>query len=175
MTYILHLIICIGLILFQTTILHNISVFRTFYDFLIPYIIFLGVYRSLGEGMPLVFLIGFMMDSLSGGPFGVYSVFYFWLYICLRWLIQYLHADSFIILPATIAVGIFFQNALFGGVIALMISNPDILSIVWHQFLHQLFWAAVTGPLFLLLFKYVYHYFSIVKKLLSEERGDYDV
>jgi len=50
--YILYLGICIFLIVFKTVVLANFALFSTFYDILLPVVLYLGLFRPVIEGLP---------------------------------------------------------------------------------------------------------------------------
>ena len=87
MIYAFHLIVCLLLVLFQTTLLAVGGPIH-FYDLLVPFVIYLGAYRPPKEAVPVLILAGLAMDGISGGVFGVYLTVYLWLYVGVRWAIQ---------------------------------------------------------------------------------------
>ncbi len=148
MTYLFYLFICIFLILVQTTILPNCLYFEKFYDLLIPFILYLGLFRPFGEGLPIILLLGFVMDSISGSPFGLYLTTYFWLFVAMRWVIQYLHSGSFILLPLVVFMGVLMENIIFIMVIAILEPDWKFLTPALNAAFGQLLWVIITGPLF---------------------------
>ena len=156
MTFFIYIFICLGFIVIQTTLFPLFAWLTDFYDLLIPFVVYLGLFRPLKEGLPVVFFLGLTMDTLSGGAFGIYSTTYFWLYVCIAWLIGFLHFKNNLLLPFIVVVGVLVENLVFLGTI--MLGNPGgtlpqgtvkILTI-------QLLWALFTGPLLLLLIRSVH-------------------
>lgn len=129
--------------------------FAGFYDLICPFIIYLCVYRSLKESIPVILLFGFIMDSLSGGPFGLYLTSYIWIFAVVRWMITFLHITDSMLLPFIVAAAVFIQNMIFMGSI-LMVRGfafyPKTLNNIWIQVL----WALFTGPFILLAFKKIH-------------------
>jgi hypothetical protein len=68
MTILFHILASLCLVLMKTTLIPGVPMFDKFYDLLIPIIIYLGLFRSLSEGVPIIFFFGIIMDSLCGGP-----------------------------------------------------------------------------------------------------------
>jgi cell shape-determining protein MreD len=69
------------------------------YDLLIPFVIFLSICLPARECLPFILVLGFIVDNLSGSPFGLYLTFYFWLFVSMRWVIKYLRAGNKSLLP----------------------------------------------------------------------------
>jgi hypothetical protein len=81
------------------------------YDLLAPFVIYLGIYRpSAGGDSDALVLAGLVMDGISGGVFGVHLSAYLWMYVGVRWAIQYLHVDNVILLPLLVTGGVFFRE-----------------------------------------------------------------
>ena len=150
MIYGYHFIVCLLLIVFQTTLLSGASQVIP-YDLLGPYVVFLGVYRPPREAVPVLLLCGLVMDGISGGVFGIHLTVYVWMYLGVRWAIEYLHAGNVFLLPLLVAAGVAFQSVVM-ALSALVLSSSawpleSIISVVSRQVL----WGAVTGPFLLLL------------------------
>ena len=156
MTVFLHFLICFFLVILQTTIMPYFSVFDRFYDLLFPFIIFLSLFRSLRESLPVVLFFGFVMDTLSGGPFGLYLTTYLWLFIGVKWMITFLDIGDSVLLPFVVAAGVLIQNVIFVG--AIVIFNPVSLSFssAVNTIAVQVLWAILTGPILLLFFNYTH-------------------
>jgi len=154
MTYFFHFIICFFLIIFQTTVMPYFSVFDRFYDLLFPFIIFLSLFRPLRESIPVILFFGFVMDTLSGGPFGLYLTTYLWLFVGVKWMTTFLDVSDSVLLLFVVASGVLIQNLIF--IAAITISSPLALSFsqAMNTIAVQLIWATFTGPLLLLFFNY---------------------
>ena len=159
-------IIC--LVITQTVIMASIPFFDSFYDILIPFIIYLGLFRSLRESLPVVLLCGFFIDGLSGGSFGLYSTTYIWLYICCKCVIRFFHAENRFILFVAVVLGVILQNAMFFGIFFIL--EPDGRQDIYiiNFFQSQVICAFITGPFFLAGFKQV---FTILDRRLYSERS----
>ena len=81
MNYLFNISACLFLVILQTTIIPYLPLLDKFYDLLIPFIVYLGLSRPVRESLPFVLFLGFIMDNLSGGPFGLYLTTYFWLFV----------------------------------------------------------------------------------------------
>jgi len=154
MTYCFHVGICICLVLFQTTVMPYFNIFNGFYDLLSPFFIYLSLYHSLRQSIPVILFFGFVMDSLSGGPFGLYLTTYVWLYVGVRWMVTFLHVGDSFLLPFVVAAGVLLQNCIFIGTIAMFKPGTQFLSAAISTVTVQVLWAIFTGPIFLMFFNY---------------------
>ena len=156
MTYCFYICACLCLIIFQTTIIPHISLFNHFYDLLIPFIIYLGLFRPAREGILFILVPGFLMDSLSGGPFGLYVTIYLWLFIVVKSVSKYLHVRNNILLVFIVAAGVLMENIIF--IVSISMSGPDaqFLSITAKTVIFQILWAVSTGFFFLIFFNHMH-------------------
>jgi len=146
--------ICLFLVILQTTVMPHLSVPGRFYDLLVPFIVYLGLFRSVRESLLIVVFVGFIMDNLSGAPFGLYLTTYFWLLIGVKGITLLLQVGSRLFLVTFIvAAGVLVENLIFLGTFAVFGQERqfagDAVTIVTSQVL----WAALTGPLFLIIFR----------------------
>ncbi|MBW2604131.1 MAG: hypothetical protein JRE28_07415 [Deltaproteobacteria bacterium] len=154
MTYCLQIFICLCLIVIQTTVMPHIPLFERFYDLLIPFVIYLSIFRSVRESMVIIFVFGFFMDTISGGPFGLYLTAYVWLFISVRWAITFLHVGDSLLLPFFVAAGVLTENLIFIGIGAMFEQYSRISEAMVSTIIVQVLWAIFTGPLFLMFFNY---------------------
>jgi len=152
MTYCLHIFIGLCLIVIQTTVMPHIPLFARFYDLLAPFVIYLSIFRSVRESMIIVFVFGFFMDIISGGPFGIYLTAYVWMFIGVRWAITFLHVGDGLLLPVVVTAGVLMENLVFIGSSAMFEQSSRISETMVSTIIVQVLWAIFTGPLFLMLF-----------------------
>jgi len=157
MSYLFYTIVCFILLLIQTVILPDIPGGMAFYDLELIFVFYLSMYRPLRESLPLVLILGFVMDNFSGAPFGLYLTTYFWLFFGVRWVTYFLRVRNVVLLPLLIASGILIKNAIFISTIAMSLNwtefHLDILRMVGYRLL----WAMITGPVLLIVFSR-FHY-----------------
>jgi hypothetical protein len=115
------------------------------YDLLIPFVIFLSICLPARECLPFILVLGFIVDNLSGSPFGLYLTFYFWLFVSMRWVIKYLRAGN-----KLVVVAVLIENILVMGTFAYFGPIGELPAEAVENISLQIFWALVTGPLFLL-------------------------
>jgi rod shape-determining protein MreD len=153
MTYCFH--ICVGLcvVVFQTTIVPFLPLPGRFYDLLALLVVYLGLFRSAREGIPVILLFGLIMDAFSGVPFGLYTTAYVWLYISARWIIKYLHAGNIFLLPIVVVFGVLMENTIFLVTITLADPGSQLSPIAFRSISWQVLWAFFTGPPLLVFLK----------------------
>ena len=170
MIYCFHVGICLCLVLIQTTVMPYFHLFDKFYDLFTPFVIYLGLFQSLRQSIPVILFFGFVMDSLSGGPFGIFLTTYFWLFIGVRWMITFLHVGDNLLLPFVVATGVLLQNCIFMGTIAMSKPGTQSLSEAISMVTVQVLWAIFTGPIFLIFFYYSHEKWNKwLKKVLAKE------
>ena len=113
MTYVFYIFTSLFLIVLQTVILPDLPVLNSVFDLTAMFVIYLGLLRSAREGLPVVLLLGMIMDNLSGAPFMVFITAYFWLYLGVRWLSRILQVGMRFRLAFIIVAGILLENVIF--------------------------------------------------------------
>ena len=146
-----HFILSLLLILFQTTVL-TVGGSAGLYDLLVPFVVYLGMHRNLREALPVLILAGLAMDGLSGGVFGVHLSAYLWMYIGVRWAIQFLHVGNSILLPLLVTLGVAFKSVLVAFSAVVLSSAPWPVESVFPVVSFQILWGAVTGPFLMIFF-----------------------
>jgi rod shape-determining protein MreD len=153
MTYLLYMLVCLLVVVFQTTLSMHFAIFGGMYDLFLLFVVYLGFYRPIREGFPFVILFGLAMDALSGGPFGLYLTSYFWLYICILGMTRFMRVGNNMILPLVVVGSILFQNTIFLGTMTLFVPEAKVPAFFYRHVLIQLLWSVITGPVLILLFR----------------------
>ena len=141
------ILIFFGLVLavFQTVHPPLYLPFICCYDLLIPYMIFCAFFRPLGQSLVAALVLGGMMDSLSGGPFGAYMSTYFWIFAAAVGLPRILKVNRVLVWCLACAGGVLAQEILFGGLFwASAQAGPDFLDM-GHGMSRGVLGAAVSG------------------------------
>ncbi len=150
MIILLYIVITFCIIILQTAVVPLFFTTRGIYDLLIPFVVYAGFFPPVAEGLPMVILLGLVMDCLSVSPFGLYLTTYVWLYVGARWLVRFLHAHSNVVLFFSVAVGVLVENTLWLLAITLLGRMEFIPSMaVVTGTSRQVLWALFTGPIFL--------------------------
>ncbi len=173
MTYILYLIISIILVILQTTDLSGFLFFNSFYDLLIPIVIYVGLFRSVSEGLPVILGAGYIMDSFSGGVFGIYVTIYFWLYIGVRWIIQYFHSGSIFLMPIVLAVGVLIENFILLGAVAMVEPDWELSAADTNNIALEFLLMICTGPFYIMCLNYTFKKWDKILSKFMAERSEF--
>jgi rod shape-determining protein MreD len=156
MTYCYDIGVSLFLVILQTTIFPYVLTSGKFYDLLIPFVLYLAVSRPSRVSFPLVAFVAFLMDNMSGGPFGLYLTTYLWFFIGIRLLINILRLGNYLIIALMTMLGVLLENLVFVGTLLLFGDDFDFPMTVAGRTASQLAWAAMTGPFFLAAFRKTY-------------------
>jgi hypothetical protein len=156
MTYALHIAVCIVLLLFQTVLKPQIAPLVGLYDLLLAYMTYLGLRYRVRKALPLVLAAGFAMDSLSGGPFGLFLTTYLWLILLIRGIKRFVHPTSLAFRLLAVPLAVILQNLIYAGV-ALLLGQGQLLSTYTLRMgMIQLTWALATGGVLLTVFHWLH-------------------
>ena len=154
MSYFFNISACLFLVILQTTIMPYLPLLDKFYDLLIPFIVYLSLSRPIRESLPFILFLGFIMDNLSGGPFGLYLTTYFWLYVGVKGITMFIQVGKrLLIIALIVAGGVLFENLISLGAFALLGSRQQFAGDALEIVTIQVLWAIFTGSLFLLFFR----------------------
>jgi rod shape-determining protein MreD len=154
MSYCFNIIVSLFLIILQTTVMPYLPLLDKFYDLLIPFIVYLGLSRPVRESLFFVLLLGFIMDNLSGGPFGLYLTTYFWLFIGVKGITMFIQvANRLVIITVIVATGVLLENLIILGAFAVFSPKQQFAGDIVRIVTVQVLWAIFTGSLFLILFR----------------------
>lgn len=154
MTYCFYICTCFCLVIYQTTIMPHLVIFNQFYDLLCLLVIYLGLFRPVRESIPVVLLLGLVMDDLSGGPLGLYITTYFWLFVGLNQALKFFQVGHRLLLPLVIASGVLIENLIFLGTTVIFNSDGQFSREAIISVMIQVLWAICTGPFFLVVINY---------------------
>ena len=147
MVYVAYIPVFLCLIIIQTVVLPVLFYVDISYDLILIMVLFLGLYRSHAESVPVIVLLGFLVDCFSGGPFGIYTTTYLWLYIGVKSIVQYVHVNSWIVLLVGIFAGVTLEHSIV--LLSVSMGKPE-WQVAYEPLktaFYQIFWALLTGPL----------------------------
>jgi cell shape-determining protein MreD len=151
MTILFYTLVSLCLVVVKTTLIPSLPLLVKFYDLLIPIVVYLGFFRSLKEGIPLVLFFGIVMDGLSGGPAGLYTITYSWLYVAILFLSQVLHSGNWLLLAVAVACGVVFEVLILLFYIVFLAPTASMPVDAVETIVLQIIWALTTGPLILMI------------------------
>jgi cell shape-determining protein MreD len=149
MIIILYLISCLVLLIVQSTLLPDVQAWTRTYDLLIPLVVHAGLLRPWRESLPLICLMGFLTDSISGGPSGFYLTLYIWLFIGTRYLRMYLHVNNIFLVTLVVLAAVALENLARFGLIAMSQAMEGLAPTAFEAAISEVLWALVTAPLLL--------------------------
>ncbi|GBC64073.1 hypothetical protein DENIS_5075 [Desulfonema ishimotonii] len=152
----------LGLIVLQTAVIPRLPPVCHLYDLFIPFAVYLGIFGLPLEGVWVVLINGILFDSLSAAPFGVYTTTYMWLFIGVRRGLGFLDVGNYILLPLVIVSGVLLENAVLLGILISRGADGDATGQMIRIVSRQVVWAALTGPLWVMVFKVIYR--NIIEK-----------
>ncbi len=109
--FIFHFLLCLTLIILQTSIFPFYDGLKDGFDPLIVLVLFFSLSFAHPALLMAVLLIGCCMDSLSGAPLGLYTAAYLWICISVWGLKRFVHPGNFIFLPLISAAAVLLENS----------------------------------------------------------------
>jgi hypothetical protein len=85
---------------------------------------------------------------------GLYTVTYIWLYAGMRWISQFLHTGSFVLLTVAVAIGVVFEIAILLGYMVFLAPSASIPKDAVKTVVLQIMWALLTGPLIMAIIEW---------------------
>jgi len=164
MHFFVYFIFSVLLICIQTTLMPVFPRVFAQYDLLIPFVVYLTLFRSSIGILPVILISGCLMDLLSGGFVGVYIVTYLLILICFRTTTVYFHFQNAVLFQIVVIFSVLMENVLFGIVISFQTLSFNLSLYSASVLLKQLIWAMISSPLFFYLFDYAY---SEIDKLIT--------
>lgn len=151
----LHIVLIVFLVVFQTTVYDLFPVLTHFVDIVIAYVVYVGLFLPFGVSVGLIVVLGVLMDSISGGPFGLYLTVYLWIVLGLKPFVTILNLKNIYTLQMLLCGAVVFENlVLFAGT-ALLKHEIVISSDALRGMIYQLFWTIFLGPFFIRFFNSV--------------------
>ena len=156
MSYFLYIASGLGLVICQTTLVPRLPMVTHSFDLLLPWVIYVAAFRPVHETLPFVLFMGFLMDSLSGGPLGLFATAYLWLFIAVRLAAGVIRAENPLLLVVIIIAAVAGQNALFFAVLGTGDDEASAPAAVVRVVSEQIGWALLVGPFFALAMRRAY-------------------
>jgi len=172
MTYFFHIVVGTALIIFQTVIIPFVSLPDRFYDLMVPFVLYLGIYRSPFESIIIIIVLSFLMDSLSCAPFGLYGTTYLWLFVATRWGRQFLRVKNIFLLPLLILLGVLTENFIFFISFLILKTNIYQPEESVHIVIKQVTLAVLTGSFIPGILSYIYNLYREWLKSIFDEETD---
>ncbi len=147
--------ISLVLVVCRTTLLPSTPATENFFDLFLAFMVYLAVFRPLHESIPLLLFAGILMDTLSGGPFGLYLTSYVWMFIALRLAALVIRVDAPILLVILMVAGVLLQNLVFVATMTAFELTRLGPGDMVNRFTEQVGWVLLTGPFLAVLMRSV--------------------
>ena len=155
------IVLVLFLVIFQTTIYYAVPALNHFVDVLITFVIYAGLFLPFLESVVLSLVLGALMDSITGGLFGLYLSIYFWITVGLRPFVMLLNLKNAHTLRLLLGIAIGFEKLmLFIGTVALkqeIVFSSETIS----EMAYQLFWTMALGPFLIRFLNAVDRHFKV--------------
>ncbi len=153
MAYCFNAFLMLVFLLFQTSIVSSFRMFYNFLNLMNLFVVYLVLYRPNQEIIIFVVLAGILMDSVSGGPLGLYMTTYIWLSLGIKWTLKYLHKGNAILIPMIISAAILAENLIIMSVMALIEKNFSFHPERFQSIVIHLIFGVMIGPLLIYFIK----------------------
>jgi len=157
MHFLVYFVFSVLLICIQTTLLPLFPRLFVQYDLLIPYVVYLILFRSSVGMLPVILISGCLMDLLSGGTIGVYIATYILILICFRNATIYFHFKKIILFQIVIILSVLMENILFCMVISIQSMSFKLTFYGTSVLVIQLIWALISSSLLYFMFDYIFN------------------
>lgn len=145
------------LIVIQTIILPSTSFFIQSFDLMIINVLFVCLVSSHYITILAIIILGIIMDSLSGIPFGFHLFSYLWIYIIVAIFRQFFFQKSIIFLTIIGVVSIAIQHGLLLFTIFVGTSGKTVIEFDYSLLMRQIFWGFFTIPPSIWFLEYIYN------------------
>jgi rod shape-determining protein MreD len=157
MSYMFHIAVCLLLIIFQTAVKPQVSFLAGLYDVLTAYVIYLGLFHRGRDVWPIILISGVFMDTISGGPLGLFLTTYMWLFLLTRWTTRLIHRENLVLQFFIVGIGVIIQTGVYIGTTLLLGTATLFPAPTLDVAFTQLCWALGTGAILLMLFRRLHH------------------
>ncbi len=170
MIFLYYAFLSIAFILFQTSVMPEYFLFNQSFDINIAIILCLSLVQVRSSVVLGITVLGCVMDSISGGPFGLYISAYLWIYIIVQIFKQFVHSENFIFILAISGIAVLLENIflLFSFFIRQgsgVFMSPALVSVV-----QQMLLAFICVPVLIVVIHVLKDlYSSIFQRLLAKQ------
>jgi len=152
-----YIVLGMAVVVLRTTLLGLPFFHNAVYDLLIPLVVFVRLRLPVKEGVFIVLFMGYVMDLVSGGQFGLYMTTYLWVFIGVKLISNYFSVQENFSLSVLLVVCVLFENLLF-LVFSLGVGDGAFLAArMVGPLLWQVALAALTGPFILSILANVHY------------------
>lgn len=155
MNLFVHATVLMTMIVIQSALLVRLPGGSAGPDFLLLGVVYFSVRHASYRILPGLLVMGFLMDSLSSGPFGIYATVYFWLFVFILRMIAFVQVNNPLLLPVLGVFGVLLQNLILYAVLSIF----EIQTMTWLQTLKTIsieaLWILLMSPFIFYLFQVI--------------------
>nr|HID59110.1 hypothetical protein [Desulfobacterales bacterium] len=155
MVFTTYLFIGIAFVVAQTTFIRLLPFSNIIFDLMIPYVLFLGMYRPGGMSIVLVMVNGSIMDIFSGGVFGIYLSIYLWIYFLTKKAHKYVMVREIASQSLMVALSVFGENIVLWFIHVIGSKYHGLIYQDVGRILIMTLLGGLLGPLILLFLRCV--------------------
>ena len=136
----------LGLIICQTVVFPAFSWFAQCFDSLIIAVLYLSLVYSGSVGVISIFVIGLVMDSLSGGPFFLHTFSYLWVFMVVQMFKQVVFQRSALFIMTVSLIAVAIQQILMLFSIFVTHGQPGLAGVDYSLVIRQIIWGVLLIP-----------------------------
>jgi len=122
-------------------------------DLLLPFLVYLSLYRSFRSSLGIAIVLGIIMDVLHSGMFGIYTTIYIWLIVFIYWFQKVIPFNR-ILWVLISAMGMLFETLLW--VLLLWLHSGGALPVIQLKYIVTPFFAMfIIAPISFVAYAYV--------------------
>jgi rod shape-determining protein MreD len=168
----IYLVVGLSTIVAQTTILRLPFFHEAVCDLMIPLMVFLSLDRPNRQGMSVAFILGLVMDLMSGGVFGLYLSVYFWIFFSARGLSKYFDVGQSMFQSILIGLFVAGEQMVFWLSTAPPWPATQLLTGRLSPIVLQTIFGALTGPGILMFLRRLQTRFGPGPVMIRRESGE---
>jgi rod shape-determining protein MreD len=138
---------CFFIVVFQTVLLPSFSGTFYFFDLTIILIVYISLYSSHYSAVAAIAGIGGIMDSLSGGPFFLYTFSYVWIFLIVQLARQFVFHSSILFVMVISFLSVAIQQGIFLFSVFARQDYTGVEPMDIALILRQVAWGGVLVPL----------------------------
>ncbi len=140
------IVITLAVVVFQTIVSPCFFWFPQSFDVTIILILFLSLHFYRHAVVPAIVFIGSIMDSLSGGPFFLYTFSYIWIYLIVQLVKQIVFQTSGLFILVISMVSILIQQGLVVFSVFIQQGKTGVWQMDFTSMGAQLLWGTLLIP-----------------------------
>lgn len=140
------IVLIILLVVFQTTGYYFIPELKNFVNLTCSFVVYAVLFLPFGEGLFLILLLGFLLDSVTSGPFGLYISVYLWILVGFRPFVTMLNLKNIHALQFLTGIAIIFENVVFFAVTSFLKPETVLSSHFIKGMVFQFLWTVALSP-----------------------------